>query len=62
MAAGRHDVGAVAKNPTAWSARIERGDGLGLEFWNLKAHPQWYTYSNKTTPPNPSQIVALSDN
>lgn len=31
-----------------------RGGGMG--FWNLKAHPQWQTSSNKVTP-NPFQLA-----
>lgn len=29
----------------------------GRVFWNLKAHPQWHTSTNKATSPNPSQTV-----
>jgi hypothetical protein len=28
--------------------------------WNLKGGPQWHTFSNKATAPNPSQTVPSS--
>jgi hypothetical protein len=28
-----------------------------LAFWNTKAWPQWHTYFNTATPPNPSQTI-----
>ena len=31
--------------------------GNKVGFWNLKAHLQWQTNSNKAIPPNPSQTV-----
>jgi hypothetical protein len=34
-----------------WHAGRENDTGLGLNFWNLKAHPQWFNPSNKATPP-----------
>ena len=37
----------------------ERNTGPGLGFWNLKTHPLWDISSNKTAPPNPSQVGSL---
>jgi hypothetical protein len=34
------------------AAGRERDSSPGLSIWNLKAHPQWHTSSNKATPPN----------
>ena len=31
-------------------------------FWSLKDCPQWYTFSNETTLPNPSQTTPPTDN
>lgn len=31
--------------------------GIGIGFWNFKAHPQLHTSSKKDPPPNPSQRV-----
>lgn len=35
----------------------ERAIGIGLGFWNLRAHSQWHTSSDKTPPPN-SLLIA----
>lgn len=29
----------------------ERAIGIGLGFWNLRAHSQWHSSSNKAKPP-----------
>jgi hypothetical protein len=37
---------------SAGSRRREWATGPGLSFWNLKAHSERHTFSNKATPPN----------
>jgi len=41
-----------ALHPGLQAAGRESDTGPGLSIWNLKAHPQWHTSSNKATPPN----------
>jgi hypothetical protein len=45
----------VGRQATPWDNISETENGMG--FWNFKAHPQWHTSSNNTTPPNPSQTA-----
>ena len=39
-----------------WDTNTRKLTGSGSGFGNIETHPQWHTFSNKATPPNPSQI------
>ena len=41
--------------PKGMRQRELTGNSLG--FWNLKVHLPWHTFSNKATPPDPSQAL-----
>lgn len=45
----------------SWSSRSRTRAQIGpnIDFWRLKAHPQWHSSSIKATPAYPSQIVSL---
>lgn len=40
-----------------YEAERERATGNGMDFWNLKTHPQLHTSSKKVTPPNPFKTI-----
>jgi hypothetical protein len=52
MVAGRSGAGAVAESYILINTLrdLERLGQAGMSFWNLKAHSQWHTSSNKATP------------
>ena len=57
-AAGSQDTGEVAKSlHPFYKQEDESKTRLAEGFWNSKAHPQWYTSSNKDTPTNPFLLV-----
>lgn len=61
---GRHGAGVVYESYIlTCRSQEKRNTGLDLGFWNPKAHLHWqgHDYSNKTTSPNPSQVVLFPD-